>query len=129
MVSVLGEQELRNGRFQSQTLKERVYANAYLNSPYKSPNAAALRQHLIRGSRTFLEKQFMNHIEAAVAENPAEANLGGVPSLMNTIRAFVQLKYLRYGSWSQPNLEVRCLWMVSTLYLRLTYLTQIQCVF
>ncbi|GJJ69903.1 nuclear pore complex protein Nup93 [Entomortierella parvispora] len=106
LVSVLGEQELRNGRFQSQTLKERVYANAYLNSPYKSPSAAALRQHLIRGSRTFLEKQFMNHIEAAVAENPAEANLGGVPSLMNTIRAFVQLKYLRYGSWSQPNLEI-----------------------
>ncbi|KAF9950637.1 hypothetical protein BGZ65_006474, partial [Modicella reniformis] len=78
LVSVLGEQELRSGRFQSKTLKERVFASA----------------------------QFMHHIEASVASNPAEANLGGVPSLINTIRAFVQLKYLRYGSWSQPNLEI-----------------------
>ncbi|KAG0047412.1 hypothetical protein BGZ83_007529 [Gryganskiella cystojenkinii] len=106
LVSVLGETESRTGRFQSQTLKERVYANAYLNSPYKSAASTNLRQHLIRGSRTFLEKQFMNHIEAAVAENPADANLGGVPSLINTVRAYVQLKYLRYGSWSQPNLEI-----------------------
>ncbi|KAG0353474.1 Nup93/Nic96-domain-containing protein [Gamsiella multidivaricata] len=106
LVSVLGEQELRNGRFQSKTLKERVYANAYLASPYKSPVAATLRERLIKGSKTFLERQFMNHIDAAVAENPAEANLGGIPSLTNTIRAFVQLKYLRYGSWSQPNLEI-----------------------
>ncbi|KAG0247598.1 hypothetical protein BG011_001242, partial [Mortierella polycephala] len=105
LVSVLGEAERRNGQFQSKTLKERAYANAYLMSPYKSPAAAMLRERLIRGSKTFLERQFMTHIEAAVAENPAEANLGGVPSLVNTIRAFVQLKYLRYGSWSQPNLE------------------------
>lgn len=106
MTSVLGEQELRNGRFQSMALKERVYANAYLMSPYRSPAAALLRDRLIKGSKNFLEKQFMAHINASVKENPAEANLGGVPSLLNTIRAFVQLKYLRYGSWSQPNLEV-----------------------
>ena len=112
LVSVLGEQELRSGRFQSKTLKERVYANAYLTSPYKSIAAASLRERLIKGSKTFLERQFMDHIESSVASNPAEANLGGVPSLVNTVRAFVQLKYLRYGSWSQPNLEV---WN-STLY-------------
>ncbi|KAF9323502.1 hypothetical protein BGZ91_003539 [Linnemannia elongata] len=106
LTSVLGEQELRNGRFQSMALKERVYANAYLMSPYRSPAAALLRDRLIKGSKNFLEKQFMAHINASVKENPAEANLGGVPSLLNTIRAFVQLKYLRYGSWSQPNLEI-----------------------
>ncbi|KAG0211674.1 Nup93/Nic96-domain-containing protein [Mortierella sp. GBAus27b] len=106
LVSVLGEQELRSGRFQSKTLKERVYANAYLMSPYKSLAAASLRERLIKGSKTFLERQFMDHIESSVASNPAEASLGGVPSLVNTIRAFVQLKYLRYGSWSQPNLEI-----------------------
>ncbi|KAI1315080.1 hypothetical protein EDD11_001322 [Mortierella claussenii] len=106
LASVLGEQELFNGRFQSKTLKERAYAEAYLMSPSKSPAAAMLRERLIKGSKTFLERQFMNHIEASVAANPAEANLGGVPSLLNTVRAFVQLKYLRYGSWSQPNLEI-----------------------
>ncbi|KAF9116162.1 hypothetical protein BGX27_004502 [Mortierella sp. AM989] len=106
LVSILGEQELFNGRFQSKTLKERAYAEAYLVSPSKSPAAALLRERLIKGSKVFLERQFMNHIEASVAANPAEANLGGVPSLLNTVRAFVQLKYLRYGSWSQPNLEI-----------------------
>ncbi|KAG0217126.1 hypothetical protein BGX33_011329 [Mortierella sp. NVP41] len=106
LVSVLGEQDFRNGQFQNMALKERVYAKAYLMSPYRSLNAAVLRERLIMGSKTFLEKQFWTHIQASVAENPAEANLGGVPSLINTIRAFVQLKYLRYGSWSQPNLEI-----------------------
>lgn len=106
LVSLLGEQELRSGRFQSKTLKERVYANAYLMSPYKNLAAASLRERLIKGSKAFLERQFLDHIGSSVASNPAEASLGGVPSLANTIRAFVQLKYLRYGSWSQPNLEV-----------------------
>ncbi|KAF9913257.1 hypothetical protein EC991_000019 [Linnemannia zychae] len=106
LVSVLGEQELRNGRFQNMALKERVYANAYLMSPYKSATATLLRDRLIKGSKNFLERQFLAHIQASVAENPAEANLGGIPSLPNTIRAFVQLKYLRYGAWSQPNLEI-----------------------
>ncbi|KAF9928608.1 hypothetical protein FBU30_002283 [Linnemannia zychae] len=106
LTSVLGEQELRNGRFQSMALKERVYANAYLMSPYRSPAATLLRDRLTKGSKNFLERQFLAYVQASVAENPAEANLGGVPSLINTIRAFVQLKYLRYGSWSQPNLEI-----------------------
>ncbi|KAG0232661.1 hypothetical protein BGW42_008001 [Actinomortierella wolfii] len=104
--AVLGEQELRNGRFQSQILKERVYAKAYLMSSYNSVPAARLRQLLIKGSLAFLEKQYMNVIENSIAENPGEANVGGVPSIANTIRAFVHIKYVRYGNWTQPNLEV-----------------------
>ncbi|KAF9162413.1 hypothetical protein DFQ26_003567 [Actinomortierella ambigua] len=104
--AVLGEQELRNGRFQSQILKERVYAKAYLMSPYNSLPAARLRQLLIKGSLAFLEKQYMNVIENSIAENSGDANLGGVPSIANTVRAFVHIKYVRYGNWTQPNLEV-----------------------
>ncbi|KAG0324431.1 hypothetical protein BGZ99_001813 [Dissophora globulifera] len=105
LVSVLGEPDVRNGLFQNKTLKERVYATPYLMSPYNSPTAASLRERLLKGSKTYLEKQYMKHIEAAISENPTEAALGGVPSLINTIRAFVQLKYGRYGSSSQPRLE------------------------
>ncbi|KAF8931015.1 hypothetical protein BGZ58_007898 [Dissophora ornata] len=106
LVSVLGEPDVRGGLFQNMTLRERVYANAYLMSPYKSPAAASLRERLLKGSKTFLERQFMKHVETAVRENPTDAAIGGIPSLVNTIRAFVQLKYGRYGSSSHPQLEI-----------------------
>ncbi|KAF9990723.1 hypothetical protein BGZ75_000109 [Mortierella antarctica] len=105
LVSVLGEEELRNGRFQSKTLRERAFVLPYQRSPYRSPAAVHLRERLIKGSKAFLERQFMTHIESSVKENPTEAMLGGVPSLINTIRAFIQLRYFRLGPSSQPNLE------------------------
>ncbi|KAF9583225.1 hypothetical protein BGW38_009989 [Lunasporangiospora selenospora] len=127
LASVLGERELRSGRFQSQVLKERVYANAYLMSPYSSTASTNLRQHLTRGSRAFLENQFLKHVERTLKENPMEANLGGVPSLVNNLRAFVQLKYFRQGQWSLPNLEVYdgyALWGIMYYMLRSGHATE-----
>ncbi|KAF9415809.1 hypothetical protein BGZ94_010387 [Podila epigama] len=103
--SVLGEQETRSGLLNS-VAKERKFAKAYLMSPYKSPEATRLRQALVRGSKSFLERHYKNHIEEAVAQNPAEAGLGGIPSFPNTVRAYIQLKYIRYGSSLQPSLEL-----------------------
>lgn len=51
--------------------------------------------------------RFFAHVEKTIASRPAEAALGGVPSVQNKIRAFLNVKYLRNGQWTEPSLEVR----------------------
>lgn len=49
----------------------------------------------------------MSYVEKTLASRPAEANLGGIPSVQNKIRAFLNVKYLKNGNWSNSSLEVR----------------------
>lgn len=75
--------------------KERQYATDYLDDTPNSRRAFALRKRIIDGSRRYLEKQFLTQLEAAVAKNPREANLGGVPTATNKVRAYVRLRSIR----------------------------------
>ncbi|KAH0086868.1 NIC-domain-containing protein, partial [Aureobasidium melanogenum] len=47
------------------------------------------------GSRRFLEKQFLAQLETAILKNAKEAALGGVPSVINKVRAYVRLRAAR----------------------------------
>ncbi|RUS29364.1 hypothetical protein BC938DRAFT_480751 [Jimgerdemannia flammicorona] len=105
LASVVNEQHAINGIFQRQALNEGQYAREYLESPYDSPQAIELRKGFIDGARTFLEEQFKLHVERTVEQNPAEASLGGVPSINNKIRAFMNIKFKRLGVLVKPNLE------------------------
>lgn len=58
------------------------------------------------GSKIFLEEQFMNYLEKTLMTRPTEAGLGGIPSLQNKIRGYLNVKYLKNGNWSNPTLEV-----------------------
>lgn len=51
--------------------------------------------------------RFMNYVEKTLAARPAEAGLGGVPSMQNKIRAFLNVKYQKQGAWTNSSLEVR----------------------
>lgn len=51
----------------------------------------------------------MTYVERTLASRPTEAALGGEPSVQNKIRAFLNVKYLKNGSWANPSLEVRLL--------------------
>lgn len=48
----------------------------------------------------------MNHVEKTLQARPAEANLGGVPTAQNKIRAYINVKYSKQGQWTATNLEV-----------------------
>lgn len=48
----------------------------------------------------------MNYVEKTLASRPAEAGLGGVPSMQNKIRAFLNVKYQKQGAWTNSSLEV-----------------------
>ena len=73
-------------------VKERQYATQYLDESHTSPRSVTVRRRILDGSRRFLEKKFWNELETAIARNPREANLGGVPSTLNKVRAYVRLR-------------------------------------
>lgn len=76
-------------------LKERQFLGDYLNESNLSKGATTLRKRIVEGSRLYLEKLFFNEIEAIIARNPREAQLGGVPSTINKVRAYIRLRAAR----------------------------------
>lgn len=50
--------------------------------------------------------RFMAYVEKTLASRPAEAALGGVPSIQNKIRGFLNVKYQKNGQWPSQGLEV-----------------------
>jgi nuclear pore complex protein Nup93 len=80
-------------------LFERKWARVYLGNP-ESKEAVALRQQIAKGSREALEEQYWDILERTVQARPAEARLGGDPSVSNKVRAFVSVRYYRDGEWA-----------------------------
>ena len=67
----------------------------YLDEAPKSQQAINLRKRIVEGSRKFLENSFYTEIEGAIAKNPREAQLGGIPTVINKIRAYIRLRESR----------------------------------
>ncbi|EGE85285.1 nuclear pore protein [Blastomyces dermatitidis ATCC 18188] len=76
-------------------LKERQFADDYLDDTFHSVGATRMRKRIIEGSRKFLEQLFYKEVETIIAKNPREAQLGGVPSITNKIRAYIRLRAAR----------------------------------
>lgn len=76
-------------------LKERQFCEDYLDETPNSRRVVNLRKRIVDGSRSFLENLFYNEIEAAIAKNPREAQLGGIPTVINKIRAYIRLRAAR----------------------------------
>ncbi|KAJ5503115.1 hypothetical protein N7463_005989 [Penicillium fimorum] len=76
-------------------VKERQYAEDYLEESSKSLKAIELKKQILEGSRGFLESTFFDEVETAIAKNPREAQLGGIPTVINKIRAYIRLQAAR----------------------------------
>ncbi|KAJ5473671.1 Nucleoporin interacting component Nup93/Nic96 [Penicillium sp. IBT 31633x] len=76
-------------------IKERQYAEDYLEESSKSLKAIGLKKQILDGSRCFLESAFFDEVEIAIAKNPREAQLGGIPTVINKIRAYIRLQAAR----------------------------------
>ena len=75
--------------------QERQYANDYLDELPNSTRSLKMRRRIIDGSRTSLEKAFFEQLEGLIARNPKEANIGGVPTALNKVRAYVRIRAVR----------------------------------
>lgn len=76
-------------------VKERQYAVDYLDDSPHSKGNMAIRKRIINGSRAFLEAQFCSHLEATVARNPREANVGGIPTAIAKVKGYVKVRAAR----------------------------------
>lgn len=76
-------------------IRERQYAQDYLDDSATSRPGFALRKRIIDGSRRFLEKQFLQQLEFTIAKNAQEASLGGVPSVINKVRGYIRIRSAR----------------------------------
>lgn len=76
-------------------IRERQYAQDYLDDTAPAAKAISMKRQIIDGSRKFLESQFFQQIETVVSRNPQEASLGGVPSKVNKLRAYLRIRAAR----------------------------------
>jgi nuclear pore complex protein Nup93 len=78
----------------SSPVPERHFAPAYAHN--SSPGTPEdLRKQILNGSRTHLEKVFFREVEKVIAEDPRTAQLGGQPTIVNKIRAYIRVRASR----------------------------------
>ncbi|KAL2866812.1 linker nucleoporin NIC96 [Aspergillus lucknowensis] len=95
LISIVGESPDAADLPTPGAVKERQFSEEYLNETPSSQQAINLRKRIVDGSRKFLEKSFYDEVEGAIAKNPREAQLGGIPTVVNKIRAYIRLRGAR----------------------------------
>ncbi|KAH7138988.1 Nup93/Nic96-domain-containing protein [Dendryphion nanum] len=75
-----------------QGARARKFMEMYTDDSPNSPNSINMRKQILNGSRAHLEKKFFNEVENAVRKHGREAQVGGVPSVINRIRGFIRVK-------------------------------------
>ncbi|EAW13316.1 linker nucleoporin NIC96 [Aspergillus clavatus NRRL 1] len=95
LISIVKESASLNTVSNSETVRERQFSEDYLDETPNSRKATNLRKRIVEGSRYFLEKQFYAEVENVIAKNPREAQLGGIPTVVNKIRAYIRLRAAR----------------------------------
>lgn len=83
----------------------RFFLQYYSQKNPHHADAINLRKRIVSGAKRYLNNLFFQYIDDAIAAAPQDARLGGVPSVLNKIRAYVNLKFYRAGAW-QPNLQL-----------------------
>ena len=72
--------------------KERKFAADYANNHTRSDT---LDQQILAGSKTYLEKAKYREIEGIIEKNPREGRIGGQPTVVNKVRAYVRIRATR----------------------------------
>ena len=82
MIQILGEDPEVDSPSDPLALKERQFADDYLDPAQNSAKTMNLRKRIISGSCKFLEKLFFSELEVTLAKSPREANLGDRKSVV-----------------------------------------------
>lgn len=95
LAEIVGEKADATRSSDPGAVRERQYAQDYLDDSPGSSSAFGLRKRILNGSRSFLEKQFLSQLDTTIARNAKDASLGGVPSVINKVRAYVRIRAIR----------------------------------
>ncbi|KAJ6121455.1 Nuclear pore protein (Nic96) [Penicillium capsulatum] len=92
LVGITRESPNMMNRSDPSAVRERHYAEDYLDDSTHSSKSIALKKQILEGSRQFLEKRFFAEVEELVAKNPREAQVGGIPSVVNKLRGYIRIR-------------------------------------
>ncbi|KAE9372102.1 nucleoporin NIC96 [Stipitochalara longipes BDJ] len=92
---IVGEDPEVKSLVELSTAKERGFADAYLDDSPNSAKHTAVKKAILRGSAKALEKLQFERMEEEVAKNPRDAALGGVPNVINKVKAYVRLQAIK----------------------------------
>ncbi|KAI4093670.1 MAG: hypothetical protein LQ344_002735 [Seirophora lacunosa] len=95
LIDIVQEQPQPDNAVQAAVPKQRQFLNDYLDETPNSSKQVEIRKRIVNGSRRSLEKQFFETVESLVNRNAREANLGGVPTPLNKIRAYIRVRDVR----------------------------------
>ena len=95
LIRITGENPNIENASEPEAVKERQYAASYLDEHANSAVSARVRKRIISGSREFLESLFYKQLEATVARNAREANVGGVPTAVAKVKGYVRVRASR----------------------------------
>ncbi|KAI5296349.1 hypothetical protein KEM52_003699 [Ascosphaera acerosa] len=103
-------------------------ARDYAHDVATSKEAVRMRRRIVDGSRAFLEERFRSQVDQVVASDPAEAQVGGIPSVLNKVRAYVRLRDAR-KDLAPHNIEMQKVgsdlcWVVIFYLIRCGYLEE-----
>ncbi|KAF2398536.1 nuclear pore protein [Trichodelitschia bisporula] len=107
LASITGEPNEIVQSFEARAAKERKFAADYLDENSNSRKSIELRKRIIDGSRRCLEKIFLKKIEDTIAKDPKVANLGGIPSPVNKIRAYIRVLSSRKELAASDNINLQ----------------------
>ena len=74
---------------------DRQYASAYILNARGPEIPEAVSRQILQGARTHLEKSFFNEVESMIEKNPRDAQIGGQPTVINKIRAYIRVRAAR----------------------------------
>lgn len=77
------------------TVVERQYASVYIERSQGPEMPQQLSKQILDGSRHHLEKSFFREVENIIEKNPREAQVGGQPTVINKIRAYIRVRASR----------------------------------
>ena len=95
LIRITGEETSVDNASGPGHVKERQFAEGYLDDSGNSAMATRLRKRIINGSRRFLEELYYTHVESTITRNPREASVGGMPTAIAKIKAFVRVRASR----------------------------------
>jgi nuclear pore complex protein Nup93 len=77
---------------ENRTPKERAFSARYLGETPNSAGVTEVKKAIIRGGGRILEKLAYENIQDIVQKNPRDAALGGIPTVINYVKAYVRLQ-------------------------------------
>ena len=104
LAEITGEDASKETWAEPGAIQPRQYANDYLNETPDAKGPSGIRSRIINGSRSFLEKAYFSQVEATVAKNPREANVGGVPTSLAKVKGYARVRAARRELG--PDLEI-----------------------